>query len=89
VTRKFDERRGTAFCIMDALDAETAQCMHWEAHGFIAGEVVEVALTIEVFLGRIQDPAAAWVASKKYGRRPPSNPFQRYYRFNRNDCPPR
>ncbi len=53
----FDERRGTAFCLIDAPDAETAQCVHREAHGFIATEVVEVALSaVEAFLGRIQDP---------------------------------
>lgn len=43
LTYWFDERRGTAFCLMDAPDAETAQCVHREAHGFVASEVVEVA----------------------------------------------
>jgi hypothetical protein len=32
----FDERRGTAFCLIDAPDAATAQCVHREAHGFVA-----------------------------------------------------
>lgn len=50
---------------MDVPDAETAQCVHWEAHGFIASEVVEVALsTVEAFLGRIQDPVAVGAISK-------------------------
>jgi class 3 adenylate cyclase len=57
LTYWFDQRRGTAFCLMDAPDAETAQCVHREAHGLVAGEVVEVALSaVEAFLGRIQDP---------------------------------
>src|SRR6218665_4138945 len=57
LTYWFDDHRGTAFCLMDAPDAETAQCVHREAHGFIASEVVEVALSaVEAFLGRIQDP---------------------------------
>ncbi|PKA40382.1 nickel-binding protein [Rhizobium sullae] len=60
LTYWFDQRRGTAFCLMDAPDAETAQCVHREAHGFVAGEVVEVALSaVEAFLGRIHDPEPA------------------------------
>lgn len=65
LTYWFDHRRGTTFCLIDAPDAETAQCVHREAHGFIAGEVVEVALSaVEAFLGRIQDPEAAESISK-------------------------
>lgn len=65
LTYWFDERRGTAFCLIDAPDAETAQCVHREAHGFIATEVVEVALSaVEAFLGRIQDPIMAAPASR-------------------------
>ena len=57
LTYWYDQRRGTAFCLIDAPDAETAQCVHREAHGFIAGEVVEVALSaVEAFLGRIHEP---------------------------------
>jgi class 3 adenylate cyclase len=60
LTYWFDQRRGNAFCLMDAPDAETAQCVHREAHGFIAGEVVEVALSaVEAFLGRSHDPEPA------------------------------
>ena len=60
LTYWFDQRRGTAFCLMDAPDAETAQCVHREAHGFVSGEVVEVALSaVEAFLGRILDPEPA------------------------------
>lgn len=57
LTYWFDHRRGTAFCLIDAPDKETAQCVHREAHGFIATEIVEVALSaVEAFLGRINDP---------------------------------
>ncbi len=60
LTYWFDQQRGTVFCLVDAPDAETAQCVHREAHGFVAGEVVEVALSaVEAFLGRIQDPELA------------------------------
>ncbi|MGO4436439.1 nickel-binding protein [Rhizobium sp. RAF56] len=60
LTYWFDQRRGTAFCLVDAPDAATAQCVHQHAHGMVAGEVVEVALSaVEAFLGRIHDPEAA------------------------------
>lgn len=89
LTYWFDERRGTAFCLMDAPDAETAQCVHREAHGFVASEVVEVALSaVEAFLGRIQDPVAPG-PPRKYGPRSPRDPFHGHCRFNRNDGPPR
>jgi class 3 adenylate cyclase len=58
LTYWFDPQRGTTFCLVDAPDKETAQCVHREAHGYVAGEIVEVALSaVEAFLGRIQDPA--------------------------------
>jgi class 3 adenylate cyclase len=57
LTYWFDQQRGTTFCLVDAPDKDTAQCVHREAHGHVAGEVVEVALSaVEAFLGRIQDP---------------------------------
>jgi class 3 adenylate cyclase len=57
LTYWFDQQRGTTFCLVDAPDHDTAQCVHREAHGHMAGEVVEVALSaVEAFLGRIQDP---------------------------------
>ena len=58
LTYWFDELRGTIFCLVDAPDKEAAQCVHREAHGGAAGEIVEVPLAaVEAFLGRIQDPA--------------------------------
>lgn len=57
LTYWFDQQRGTTFCLVDAPDKHTAQCVHREAHGHMAGEIVEVALSaVEAFLGRIQDP---------------------------------
>ena len=57
LTYWFDEQRGTTFCLVEAPDKHTAQCVHSEAHGHVAGEIVEVALSaVEAFLGRIQDP---------------------------------
>jgi class 3 adenylate cyclase len=59
LTYWFDEKRGTAFCLIDAPDMETAARVHHEAHGNIARNVIEVDLaTIEAFLGRISDPRA-------------------------------
>jgi class 3 adenylate cyclase len=58
LTYWFDQSRGTTFCLVDAPDKEAAECVHREAHGHIAGEVVEVPLAaVEAFLGRINDPA--------------------------------
>lgn len=56
LTYWFDHRNGRTFCLIDAPDAETAQCVHREAHGFLASEVVEVPLSaVEAFLGRVYD----------------------------------
>ena len=57
---RFDEDRGTAFCLVDAPDAAAAERVHREAHGEIASEIIPVDLaTVEAFLGRIGDPRAA------------------------------
>jgi class 3 adenylate cyclase len=58
LTYWFDQSRGTIFCLVDAPDKELAQRVHREAHGHVAGEIVEVSLAaVEAFLGRIRDPA--------------------------------
>ncbi|MBA3447141.1 MAG: DUF4242 domain-containing protein [Pseudaminobacter sp.] len=73
LTYWFDEQRGTTFCLIDAPDKHTAQCVHRDAHGHVAGEVVEVALSaVEAFLGRIQDadpPAGSSRADVDFGHR--------------------
>jgi class 3 adenylate cyclase len=58
LTYWFDESRGTTFCLVDSPDKESAERVHREAHGHIAGDVLEVPLAaVEAFLGRIHDPA--------------------------------
>ncbi len=57
LTYWFDEERGTAFCLVEAPDQETVQRVHQDAHGHVAGEVIQVAVSaVEAFLGRISDP---------------------------------
>ncbi len=60
LTYWYDHGRGTAFCLVDAPDAETAREVHQEAHGEVPTEIVSVDLAaVEAFLGRIGDPRAA------------------------------
>jgi len=57
LTYWFDEARGTAFCLVQSPDKETANCVHREAHGGVANTMVEVELSaVEAFLGRMTDP---------------------------------
>jgi class 3 adenylate cyclase len=64
LTYWFDDTRGTAFCLIDAPDIETAMRVHDEAHGEVARDVIEVDLSaVEAFLGRISDPEAAGCCS--------------------------
>jgi len=57
LTYWFDETRGTAFCLINAPDIETAMRVHDEAHGEVARDVIEVDLSaVEAFLGRVSDP---------------------------------
>lgn len=57
LTYWFDDTRGTAFCLIEAPDIETAMRVHDEAHGEIARDVIEVDLSaVEAFLGRVSDP---------------------------------
>jgi class 3 adenylate cyclase len=58
LTYWFDQSRSTAFCLIDAPDAQTAMRVHDEAHGAVARQVIEVDLAaVEAFLGRVADPA--------------------------------
>jgi class 3 adenylate cyclase len=60
LTYWFDQDRGTAFCLIDAPDAETAMRVHDEAHGDVARDVIQVDLSaVEAFLGRVSDPVPA------------------------------
>ncbi len=57
ITYWFDEKRSTAFCLVDAPNKESIQNAHNEAHGNVAHEIIEVDPTIvEAFLGRVKDP---------------------------------
>src|SRR5206468_2424388 len=59
LTYWFDEARGTAFCLVQSPDKETANCVHREAHGGVANTMVEVELwAVEACLGRVTDPGA-------------------------------
>ena len=60
LTYWFDEKRKTAFCLIEAPDDKAIKEMHNHAHGQIPHWVIEVDTRIvESFLGRIEDPAKA------------------------------
>lgn len=60
LTYWFDDKRKTAFCLIEAPDAETLEKMHAQAHGQIPHSIIEVdAGIVESFLGRIEDPEKA------------------------------
>tara|TARA_R110002167_G_scaffold117623_12_gene293698 strand:+ start:791 stop:1879 length:1089 start_codon:yes stop_codon:yes gene_type:complete len=52
-----DEKRKTAFCLIDAPNKEALIELHENAHGAVPTRIIEVNDTIvESFLGRIEDP---------------------------------
>jgi AraC-like DNA-binding protein len=60
LTYWFDDKRKTAFCLIEAPDANAIRKMHNQAHGQVPHSVIEVeASIVESFLGRIQDPEKA------------------------------
>jgi AraC-like DNA-binding protein len=63
MTYWLDERRGNAFCLIEAPDQTALIEMHRKSHGFIPHKIIEVASeVIESFLGRIHDPREAEVS---------------------------
>ena len=57
LTYWFDEKRNTAFCLIDAPNLDAIQRMHNDAHGQVPTSIIEVsAELVESFLGRIEDP---------------------------------
>jgi len=38
----FNEEEGEVFCLIDALDVQSAEAVHREAHGLMADEITEV-----------------------------------------------
>ena len=57
LTYWFDERRRTAFCLIEAPNEQAIKNMHYNAHGNVPHIVSEVDVDlVESFLGRIEDP---------------------------------
>ncbi len=57
LTYWFDDKRKTAFCLVEAPDKEAISRMHHHAHGQVPNLIIEVNTTlVESFLGRIEDP---------------------------------
>lgn len=57
LTYWFDEKRRTAFCLIEAPDIKAVHKMHKQAHGQVPNKIIEVNKGIvESFLGRIEDP---------------------------------
>ncbi len=60
LTYWFDEKRKTAFCLVEAPNEKAIIEMHNQAHGQVPHRVIEVdASIVESFLGRIEDPEKA------------------------------
>jgi AraC-like DNA-binding protein len=60
LTYWFDDKRKTAFCLIEAPNEKALLEMHKYAHGEVAHRVIEVDPSIvESFLGRIEDPEKA------------------------------
>lgn len=57
LTYWFDDKRKTAFCLVEAPNEQAIRAMHDKAHGQIPHSIIEVdAGVVESFLGRIEDP---------------------------------
>jgi AraC-like DNA-binding protein len=57
ITYWCDEKRQTAFCLIDAPNKQALRDLHNQAHGDIPSRIIEVDPSIvESFLGRIEDP---------------------------------
>jgi AraC-like DNA-binding protein len=60
LTYWFDDKRKTAFCLVEAPDKKAIQKMHRFAHGEVPNKIIEVdPKIVESFLGRIEDPEKA------------------------------
>ncbi len=52
-----DERRQTAFCLIEAPNEQAIKELHEKSHGAVPQRIIEVNdILVESFLGRIQDP---------------------------------
>ena len=53
-----NESRGKVFCLVDAPNAEAANCVHREAHGLVARKIIEIQPELaEGFLGDVETNA--------------------------------
>jgi class 3 adenylate cyclase len=62
----FDDVTKTAFCLAHAPSKEAAETVHREAHGLVAGQIIEVdERAVREFLGQIAEPTPGdpWVAT--------------------------
>jgi len=60
LTYWFDEKRKTAFCLIEAPNKKAVLEMHNKAHGEVPHRIIEVnEAIVESFLGRIEDPEKA------------------------------
>jgi len=60
LTYWYDERRETAFCLIEAPDEKAVHDLHNHAHGLMPNRIIEVDTgLVEAFLGRIKDPEFA------------------------------
>jgi AraC-like DNA-binding protein len=57
LTYWFDDKRKTAFCLIEAPNKAAIKEMHEKAHGEVPNKIIEVDdAVVESFLGRIEDP---------------------------------
>lgn len=57
LTYWFDDKRKTAFCLVEAPNKTAIKEMHDQAHGAVPHRIIEVdGAVVESFLGRIEDP---------------------------------
>ena len=60
LTYWFDDKRKTAFCLIEAPNEKAIRQMHKKAHGQVPHHVIAVdTVIVDSFLGRIQDPEKA------------------------------
>lgn len=62
----FDPVTETAFCLVHAPSKEAAETVHREAHGMVAGQIIEVdERSVREFLGQIVEPVPGdpWVST--------------------------
>jgi class 3 adenylate cyclase len=68
LTYWFDEKRSTAFCLIEAPNQELIERAHQEAHGMVPNEVLQVdPAVVDAFLGRIKDPPRVNATAEERG----------------------